>query len=470
MARPRKRVTKKEKDLERGSLTERKRGIIIGEFRSAERNGLPFVFADVARRVRVDSHVVSRVVADLRAGGDGGASCARGNLASHNVARAARVKERSTLVARIAGLRETAADGSSRATAPTLEAIRAKLPAALRPESLSTVQRDLEAEGIWRLSTVTCPLMGEQWHMDRRRYAAEVLRTYPECDHVDALIASDETLITTNNVETRKEYRRRKTKPMFVKKQPHPPQVMVWLAIGVGYKKIVIHENKTEKKNKARWKTKVAMVEGLKMRLSHIRPGLRYSKEKLLRMNVAEKKEWLKLERKWEEECGSKGVNGRVYADLCLTPMAEELEKLERVRGKKMLILEDNSPVHTSNFATVTKSLMKLKFIPHPPYSCDMNPAEFANAWLKRFVSNEAPTTEAELIRAVKKGFSKISQRTINSWIRTYWERLRECGKQKGQWVGSRECRLPKAARSEDHRPQVTQIFSRKKGNEKKTV
>jgi hypothetical protein len=63
--------------------------------------------------------------------------------------------------------RGTADDGTPRATFPTLESIRMTLPEHLRPESCSTVSRDLNVQGIWRLSTVASPLLGPAWHWDR---------------------------------------------------------------------------------------------------------------------------------------------------------------------------------------------------------------------------------------------------------------------------------------------------------------
>jgi hypothetical protein len=473
MARPKKRVTKKMKELARGALTPEKRGRILGEFAALKRVGQPIVFAAIARAVGVRAHTVAQVIrdADGAAAGGVGGGCKNCNLSNYNTARSAKAARRRVAVAKIALRRVVAADGSARAPHDTLRGILGQLPPDMQPESTATICRDLFAEGVHRLSTVSCPLMGEQWKLQRKLYAAGQLKAFPCEKHLDALIASDETLISTNNVATKKEWRRKKTKPMLVKKQPHPPQIMVWLAIGVGYKKLVVHPNK-QRKGKGEWKTKCEMVKKCKIKVEHVRPGARYSKERLLQMSAAEKKEWLMLERKWDDGCGGRGVNGRAYGDSCLLPLLEDLKKLGGRRKKQMYVLEDNSPVHTSNFATVLKSLTPLKFIAHPPYSCDMNPAEFANNWLKTFVSNEAPTTEGQLITAIKKGFAKISQKNIDAWMRAYWGRLSDCANQKGEWVGSRECRQPKAVRSDEDRfrPTKTTLFFSSKGRSKKTL
>jgi transposase len=85
----------------------------------------------------------------------------------------------------------------------------------------------------------------------------------------------------------------------------------------------------------------------------------------------------------------------------------------------------------------------------HPPFSCDLNPCEFVWARLKEKVSFQGPPSVRELVRVVKKEFKAIPQTTVAAWIDTYWERLQWCVEKRGDWVGARECRVPRTLRSD---------------------
>ncbi len=60
----------------------------------------------------------------------------------------------------------------------------------------------------------------------------------------------------------------------------------------------------------------------------------------------------------------------------------------------------------------------------------------------------QGPPTIRQLVEAIKKEFEAIPQSPVDSWMSTCWSRLKRCVQMKGDWVGKRECSVPRILRS----------------------
>jgi transposase len=289
--------------------------------------------------------------------------------------------------------------------------------------------------------------LGPSWKKERLQYVRDALKYYPRDAYGDALVATDECLFILNNVSNvcKHEFRKRGAAPMQVKKVGYAPTVMVWAAIGKHYRHIVVHEEANEEEGdvvQQEWADRKDMVKKKRMDIKHIDPNRRYTKEELLRLSRCAQSEWLRVEWAWGTGRG-KGVNRFDYCKRCLGPLV----KSEALKHNH-LILEDNAKIHTSNYATLYKEYHKLQMVEgHPAHSCDLNPCEFVWARLKESVSFKGPPTARSMADTIKKEFNSIPQRIVDLWIDTYWKRLEACAAHNGDWVGSRECRLPRTMR-----------------------
>jgi transposase len=350
-----------------------------------------------------------------------------------------KIAKRREMTERVALKRTRADDNTPRPMYPTLRDIRQALPLSSQPRSLTTVRTDLRAQGVWRLATVPCPVLGKKWEKERLAYAKRALATIPVSTN---LICSDECLFTLYNTSCLKEYRKLGTKPMVRRKVAYPEKVMVWAAIGKTHRSIVVHTGSEPREFTGDWKTRSEMVAKTRMKLKHISPTARYTKAALEAMSAAAQREWLNFEHKFVYSKAAKGVTKIDHCKKCLLPLSIAM------KGQQCLVLEDNASIHSSNYTHIYKRYLKLKFVEdHPPHSCDMNPCEFVWSVLKEKVSFRGPPTAKDLAQCIEKEFAAIPQATMDKWIDTYWSRLSSCVAEKGAWVGNRECRMPRHVR-----------------------
>jgi transposase len=445
--RKKKGVLTKDKRMARGGRIDSfKVGIIVGAVLRADARGEKLNLAELGRSQMVRAHrtTVEIIAKRFREGLLNDGPPTQAHKPSTVVKK---VLKRRKLVERAALMRVLADDGTPRASNPTLESIRLTLPEDMRPLACSTVMRDLNTQGVWRLSTVATPLLGPEWKAKRLQYAKDAIKAYPEELCHDMLIVTDEALFSLNNssVACKKEYRKRGSAPMQVKKCGYPATVMVWAAIGKQHRFIVVHEEENDEESDivpGEWKDRQEMVKKLRMDVSKtLDVNKRYTKAQLLKLSERAQSDWLRVEWRWNLGRG-KGVNRFDHCDRCLRPLAAA------VKNTHHFILEDNARIHTSNYSTVFKAHHKLQLVEgHPPSSSDLNPCEFVWAWVKERVSFKGPPTLPALVTAVKKEFNSIPQHTVDAWVDTYWARLRACIANNGDWVGARECRVPRTLR-----------------------
>jgi transposase len=219
---------------------------------------------------------------------------------------------------------------------------------------------------------------------------------------------------------------------------------MVWVCIGKNYRNIVVHEEENDEDgdtSAGQWASREDMVKKCRMKAGDINLNKRYTKQQLLNLTPEQQRQWLRVEWRWNRGKG-KGVNSFDHCHRCLGPLAAA------VKGTKHIVLEDNACIHTSNYSTVFKLHHKLKMLEgHPPMCCDLNPCEFVWGRMKEKVSFRGPPTLTALVKAVKDEFNAIPQCVVDKWVATYWTRLQCCVDKKGDWVGAKECRVPRTLR-----------------------
>jgi transposase len=226
---------------------------------------------------------------------------------------------------------------------------------------------------------------------------------------------------------------------MQIKKEGYPKTVMVWAAIGNKFRHIVVHVDDDEGDVKAGvWADKAEMVKKEKLPHSLVDVTKRYTKKQLLGLTYQAQAQWLEIEYRWGRGKKS-GVDSYDHCRRCLVPTANA------VHGTHHLILEDNARIHTSNYSTLFKLNQKLNMLEgHPASSCDLNPCEHVWARLKDTVSFLGPPTVKDMASAIVKEFKAIPQGTVKKWMASYWSRLESCVERRGDWVGARECRVPR--------------------------
>ena len=433
-------LAKEKRITHRRSFGAIQKGIVIGQLIAAKKAGTELNAAEVGRSVHAHRSAVGEVVKKYNAGTL--MPPTQPHAAAVSAPLTVKIKKRREHVRKSAVKRCRAEDGTERPVYVTRKEIRESLPVALRPTSVTTIGRDLRAEGIYYLNTVSTPCLGPEWKKLRTAYCKDTPKQFPASKFASIMIATDESLFNINNSHScAKEYRTRKMRPMQRKRRKFPASVMVWAAVGKKYRTIVVHvpgEDDDDDDDTVLYKTKQQMVEKEKIQLKHVSATKRYTLKELEMLSPAAQREWMDLERRFNVGRPSKGVNRFAHCHQCLGKIKDDL------KGAEHVILEDNAKIHTSCYTKLYRHHLKLKYIPgHPADSADLNPCEHAFAWLKRKVSFRGPPTKAALIAAIQQEFKKIPQKCIDSWVDSYWTRMAACLKEKGDWVGERECRRP---------------------------
>lgn len=426
----------------RRSFGEREKGIVIGMYLAAVKQGVPFNGADAARDVHADRSIVNRTVAEFKSGALMPPTQPAAVTAQVSAAKEL-VSKRRPFVKRLALKRVRAVDDTERAEYPTQEKIRAALPPALRPESVATISRDLRAEGVFLRNTVRSPCLGPEWKTLRKDYCTVTPKDFPSAKYAALLVATDESLFNINNEHScKKEYRTKDMAPMQVKQLKYPLKVMIYAAIAKDFRMITIHvpeedDDDDDGDDGVIYKTKAQMVNAEKIVLKHgISATKRYKMAELELLSDPAQKQWMAIERRFHAHKKVKGVNRFAHCH-------QSLEKLNAcLQGNDHVILEDNAKIHTSCYTKLYRKHLGLKFISkHPADAADLNPCEHVFARLKKEVAFSGPATKADLIKTIEREFKKIPQRDIDAWIDSYWTRMEACRIKKGGWVGERECR-----------------------------
>jgi transposase len=119
-------------------------------------------------------------------------------------------------------------------------------------------------------------------------------------------------------------------------------------------------------------------------------------------------------------------LTAKTYIRRCLSKIAPA------VRGR--VYMHDGATAHTAHNVqnyVLGKGFEVLQN--WPPYSPDLNPIEEVWAELNRRVSNRHPTTHEELVHYVKQEWDGMPQSLIDSYCNSFRKKLKRCVEKKGQ-------------------------------------
>lgn len=242
--------------------------------------------------------------------------------------------------------------------------------------SRHTVRRDLAALGYKSRVRRFVP-SADPGVLERRVAAATKLRRIP----LESLIFSDESYITCDNVSHRRQWVKdiRELLPRQKGQRGSCPYLMVWAAIGIGYKSPIILWKRTKVENKD-GNTVIAVPR----------------------------------------------MNQENYKRRCLMPIVKDLQ------GKTLI--QDGAKPHT---AKATQKYLQSKGVvccEWPAHSPDMNLIEHIWGWLKNAIARKGPKTDEELAAATVEAWAEISQDKIDGMIRKYRRKLSQVQSSGGQY------------------------------------
>lgn len=335
-------------------------------------------------------------------------------------------------------------NGAETVKYPTATAVLKALPSSLRPKDASTIRRDWKDVGMRLYARPRCCRMTMRWRVTRHCHSARVRKLGRA--GIGELYVSDESIFDDNEHDVNtKQVAERKVDVLPICQKKFPQQIMVWVCFGPGYRKIVVHEPKRMTLRQQKMAERRADSQRIREKYPDLRLT-RYRLSELQKFSKEKKLRWLQreMERATVEELSS-GVNRFTYVDKCLKPLAKHFAKLSQ-RGKTYTFIEDGARIHTSNYARIWQEVHGIQRPkhPHPTDSPDLNPCERPWAYLKPRVSARGPKTLAQLKQFVVEEFHKIPRSTLDKWLEAYWERIEECYRLQGEWVGDRNWKTKK--------------------------
>jgi len=272
--------------------------------------------------------------------------------------------------------------------------------------SVQTVRNDLAAEDLVSRRRPKVPCIRHDNYQDRLRFCKNVVSTGTQAKNV---VFSDEKIFTTNDFSCPTAYCKKGQNPPAREHTRWPHRIMVWAAIGVGYRKLIFLADTVES------------------------PGARRQRVNKARTTSANKasttKEKKKQARSSTASAGSRMTAVRYIEDI-LTPCMPEL-----TRRRDCIFMQDGAPCHTAKVAKEFIESFDIALLKWVARSPDLNPIERLWAILQRRVSDKHhPQTLDELLRAIQKEWDALSQRTINALVLGFDARVLAVKKVKGAW------------------------------------
>lgn len=129
-------------------------------------------------------------------------------------------------------------------------------------------------------------------------------------------------------------------------------------------------------------------------------------------------------------------INGVYYANL-LQRLSEEIQrKRPHLVKKKILLHQDNAPVHTCAVAKAKIEELRYELLPHPPYSPDLAPCDFhLFPNLKKWLGGQRFSSNNEVIAAVDGYFEGLDKTFYQNGIIALEKRWNKCVEVEGSYV-----------------------------------
>lgn len=235
-----------------------------------------------------------------------------------------------------------------------------------------TVRRDLLALGFVSRVRRRVPVKDPDVQQKRYCFACALLRK--PTSYLERIVFTDEHICCTNDFSHRRQWVRRGERVLTreCKRVNNVPHIMIWGAIGVGFKGpvVVFPEKKISDDNQS--------------------------------------KAWR--------------LDSESYIRRCLSRVASLIKQSGRI------LQQDGARPHV---AARTKLYLMEKDVPllqnWPPYSPDMNCIEEIWPLLNKKISEQEPTTQQELIDAIQTAWNGLTQAEIDVYSKSFESKLREC-------------------------------------------
>jgi hypothetical protein len=133
-----------------------------------------------------------------------------------------------------------------------------------------------------------------------------------------------------------------------------------------------------------------------------------------------------------DEERDSISVNADAYEEHCLPHIRRALRepRARRGEGRTKTFVQDNARPHLrAGRLLESEGFNVAKW---PPYSPHLNPIERVWALLHHKIAEKRPQTDAHLTRAARQAWDEIDQATIDNYVLAFPSWLRKCVEMKG--------------------------------------
>ena len=261
--------------------------------------------------------------------------------------------------------------------------------------SRTTVRRDLAAAGLKARARPRRPCLFNDDPERRLKFSRRELR---DKGAHKRYYFTDEKWFDSDDHGNRYQWCRQGEKSESRGTSQYPKKIHIWGCIGVGVKRLVIHDKPEDEPGFVRYK-----------------PGRPKKGEKRPPKNPNAKKSL---------------VDHTVYIKRCLKPTFPK----RLTNANKVTFMQDGAGCHTHGESLkFLKSRNVTVLSGWPARSPDINPIETVWAILQRQVGMRGPFTETELKQFVKEEWDKIPQETIDSIVLSYTARLQKCVAVKGE-------------------------------------
>lgn len=267
--------------------------------------------------------------------------------------------------------KKTTVNGRTFPTFSSSRVIARRLGQLGKPVSHMTVWRDLRAKGLKSFVRRRVPGNDPEYRQRRKNFCAN--KEWRKQRVTDRIVFSDEHWITSNDHTTRSMWAKSKKDilPRPVRSRYNVPSLMIWAAIGIG------------------WRSKLVVVP-----------------------------------RTVDEATGkTKGMNSTMYVRRCLSKIVPHLLK------KKAVFMQDGARCHTSAW---TKEYLGRKGVDvmtgWPSHSPDLNPIEPLWCELDRRIAEMGVAKDTkELASMATAAWDAMPQRLIDSYVRSFPGRVKKC-------------------------------------------
>ncbi len=132
-------------------------------------------------------------------------------------------------------------------------------------------------------------------------------------------------------------------------------------------------------------------------------------------------------------ECSdNKSLNSLYYCSV----MKEARKSRRKPTNQDLWLLQDNAPIHNSNFSTSEIEKSGFKLLPHPPYSPDLAPSDFyLFAHLKRYLRGAHFNSKCDVENAVNEFFASQTPLFYKTGFVELAKRWQKCVDAKGGYI-----------------------------------